>query len=157
MHPTLYTLHPTPYPLHPPHYTLHLVPMLQTAKGVLARVRRGGTPVALSQKLTETVESLDAFRLSECVAGAVALSLTHTHSHTLSLALFLSHTLSLTHTHSITLTLTHSLFLSLSLTPTRWAAWRGIKSAAHPLRATRGPLWGYLKSQFSRDLVKFWR
>ena len=22
---------------------------------------------------------------------------------------------------------------------------------------TRGPLWGYLKSQFSRDLVKFWR
>ena len=21
---------------------------------------------------------------------------------------------------------------------------------------TRGPLWGYLKSQFSRDLVKFW-
>ena len=23
--------------------------------------------------------------------------------------------------------------------------------------STRGPLWGYLKSQFSRDLVKFWR
>ena len=24
-------------------------------------------------------------------------------------------------------------------------------------QTTRGPLWGYLKSQFSRDLVKFWR
>ena len=24
-------------------------------------------------------------------------------------------------------------------------------------RATRGPLWGYLKSQFFRDLVNFWR
>ena len=28
---------------------------------------------------------------------------------------------------------------------------------ARRARSTRGPLWGYLKSQFSRDLVKFWQ
>ena len=30
-------------------------------------------------------------------------------------------------------------------------------SAGREGRPTRGPLWGYLKNQFSRDLVKFWR
>ena len=32
---------------------------------------------------------------------------------------------------------------------------QGLGSPADP--TTRGPLWGYLKSQFSRDLVKFWQ
>jgi len=30
-------------------------------------------------------------------------------------------------------------------------------ASARGTSPTRGPLWGYIKSQFSRDLVKFWR
>ena len=47
--------------------------------------------------------------------------------------------------------------LQSTATPTATSPRRARSSAGSSTRSTRGPLWGYLKSQFSRDLVEFWR